>query len=247
MIGSEYGRMSILCVIAARGGSQGVPGKNIRPLLGKPVITWAIDTAFGAPEIDRVVVSTDSQEIAEIAMRAGAEVPFIRPADLARPDTGKFQVWQHALNACEQKYHTRYELFVDIDCTNPLLESSDVSAAIDRFRALRTAKVAVDAVLTIAAARHNPYFNLVERSDRGLKMSKTCGDTVLARQSAPPVYEHVAGVYVLDAAYLRRASHLLDGHAEGYEVPVEKAVDIDTEVDFALIELLLKRRMGLPS
>src|SRR5215213_3583299 len=152
--------MSILCVIAARGGSQGVPGKNIRPLLGKPVIAWAIDTALRAPGVDRVVVSTDSQQIAEAAIAAGAEVPFIRPADLARPDTGKFQVWQHALAACEKKYNTAYELFVDIDCTNPLLETTDVTAAIDRFRALRAANVPVDAVFTVSAARHNPYFNL---------------------------------------------------------------------------------------
>jgi CMP-N,N'-diacetyllegionaminic acid synthase len=240
--------MSILCVIAARGGSQGVPGKNIRSLLGRPVITWALETALGAPEIDRVVVSTDSREIADIATAAGADVPFLRPADLAQPDIGKFQVWQHALAACEQTYRSSYELFVDVDCTNPLLESTDVTAAIEQFRTLRTAGVAVDAVFTIATARHNPYFNLVERSATGaLKMSKTSGEKVLARQNAPPVYEHVAGVYVMDPAYLRRAQHLLDGHAEGYEVSAEKAVDIDTEVDFALVEVLLKRRMGLRS
>jgi CMP-N,N'-diacetyllegionaminic acid synthase len=240
--------MPILCVIAARGASQGVPGKNIRPLLGKPVISWAIDNALGAPEIDRVVVSTDSPEIAGIARTAGADVPFMRPADLAQSDTGKFQVWQHALAACEREYKDRYDLFVDVDCTNPLLESSDITAAIGQFRQLRSTGVAVDAVFTVTAARHNPYFNLVERSTTGaLKMSKTSGETVLARQNAPAVYEHVAGVYVLDPEYLRRARHLLDGHAEGYEVPAEKAVDIDTEVDFALVELLLKKRMGIGS
>ena len=238
--------MSILCLIAARGGSQGVPGKNIRPLLGKPLIAWAIDSALAAPEIDRVVVSTDSSDIADVARAAGAEVPFIRPADLAQPSTGKFQVWQHALLTCERHYETRYDLFVDVDCTNPLLESSDITAAVGRFRSLRAAGVGVDAVFTIAAARHNPYFNLVERSASGaMKMSKTSGETVLARQNAPAVYEHIAGVYVLDPEYVRRAQHLLDGHAEGYEVPADKAVDIDTEVDFALVELLLKRRMGL--
>jgi len=237
--------MSILCVIAARGGSQGVPGKNIRPLLGKPLIAWAIGTALGAPGIERVVVSTDSSDIADVARAAGAEVPFVRPAELAQSDTGKFQVWQHALHACERHYQQQYDLFVDVDCTNPLLESSDITAAIGHFRSLRAAGVAVDAVLTVASARHNPYFNLVERDASGaLKMSKTSGATVLARQNAPAVYEHIAGVYVLDPEYVRRARHLLDGHAEGYEVPAEKAVDIDTEVDFALVEVLLKRRMG---
>ncbi|UCH34040.1 MAG: acylneuraminate cytidylyltransferase family protein [Armatimonadota bacterium] len=236
----------LLCVIGARGGSVGVPGKNIRPLLGTPVIARAVRTLLAAPEIDRVVVSTDSATIAEVARAAGAEVPFMRPAELAQSGTGKFQVWQHALAACEAMHGCRYELFVDLDCTNPLIETSDVSAAITRFRDLRARGVPVDAVFTVASARRNPYFNLVEPDEHGaLRMSKTQGGTVLARQSAPKVYEHVAGVYVLDTDYLRRASHLLDGHAEGYEVPDHKAFDIDTELDFALIEFLLQRRAAL--
>lgn len=235
--------MSVLCVISARGGSVGVPGKNVRPLLGVPVIARAVATALGAPEIDRVVISTDSPQIAEVARAAGAEVPFMRPAELAQSATGKFQVWQHALATCEAREGRTFELYVDIDCTNPLLETSDVSAAIARFRGLRASGVPVDAVFTVAKARRNPYFNLVEPDASGaLKMSKSRGGTVLARQSAPAVFEHVAGVYVLDPAYLRRANHLLDGHAEGYEVPDEKAFDIDSELDFALIEFLLRRR-----
>lgn len=236
---------AILCVISARGGSQGVPGKNVRPLHGKPVIARAVETVLAAPEIDRVVISTDSPAIAEAARAAGAEVPFMRPSELAQSDTGKFQVWQHALAACEALDGRRYDLYVDLDCTNPLIEPADVSGAIARFRALRAAGTAVDAVFTVAAARRNPYFNLVEPDASGaLRMSKRLGATVLARQKAPPVFEHVAGVYVLDTAYLRRAGHLLDGHAAGYEVPDYKAFDIDTELDFQLIEFLLRQRGG---
>jgi CMP-N,N'-diacetyllegionaminic acid synthase len=238
--------MEILCVVAARGGSQGLPGKNIRVLLGKPVIAWAIETALKAPEISQVVVSTDSMAIAEAARAAGADVPFMRPPELAHSETGKFQVWQHALTACEQNSGVHYDLFVDIDCTNPLIEPHDISNAIARFRSLRERGVGVDAVFTIARARRNPYFNLVEAApDGSLKMSKEHNGPVLARQQAPPVYEHVAGVYVLDTAYLRRAGHLLDGHAEGYEVSEDKAFDIDSDLDFLLIEFLLKRRKHL--
>jgi CMP-N,N'-diacetyllegionaminic acid synthase len=241
LIGKE-----ILCVVAARGGSQGLPGKNIRVLLGKPVIAWAIQTALKAPEIRHVVVSTDSAAIAEAARAAGADVPFMRPPELAHSETGKFQVWQHALAACEQTSGAHYDLFVDIDCTNPLIEPHDISNAIARFRNLRERGVGVDAVFTIARARRNPYFNLVEAApDGSLKMSKEHNGPVLARQHAPPVYEHVAGVYVLDTAYLRRAGHLLDGHAEGYEVSEDKAFDIDSDLDFLLIEFLLKRRKHL--
>ncbi len=234
--------MTVLCVIAARGGSQGVPGKNIRPLLGKPVIAWAIENALKAPEIDRIVVSTDSSAIAEVARAAGAEVPFMRPAELAQSNTGKFQVWQHALESCERHYGETYECYVDVDCTNPLLDPEDISAAITMYRAGRAR--GVDAVFTVAKARRNPYFNLVEADETGaLKMSKRRGVTVLARQKAPPVFEHVAGVYVLDPAYLRRANHLLDGHAEGYEIPDHKALDIDSELDFLLIEFLMQRKL----
>jgi CMP-N-acetylneuraminic acid synthetase len=235
-------------VIAARGGSEGVPGKNIRLVMGRPMIALAVEHALEVPEIDRVVVSTDSSLIADAARTAGAEVPFMRPADLSRSDTGKFQVWQHALDACERHYAERYELYVDIDCTNPLIEPSDISGAIARFRDLRAESRAVDAVFTVAPARRNPYFNLVEPDESGaLRMSKSGDKRVLARQSAPPVFEHVAGVYVLDPGYLRRATHLLDGNAFGYELPPEKALDVDTELDFTIVEFLLKRRMGASS
>lgn len=237
--------MTVLCVISARGGSQGVPGKNVRPMLGKPLIARAVETALAAAEVDRVVISTDSPEIADVAGSAGADVPFMRPAELARSDTGKFQVWQHALEACERIFGQQYELYLDLDCTNPLIETSDVSAAIARFRELRATGIRADAVLTVAPARRNPYFNLVEPDAAGaLRMCKSRDGRVLARQKAPPVFEHVAGVYVLDPDYLRRAEHLLDGHAVGYEVPEEKAFDVDSELDFALIEFLLGRRLA---
>jgi CMP-N,N'-diacetyllegionaminic acid synthase len=236
--------MKNLCVVAARGGSQGVPGKNIRLLLGKPVIAWAVEHAVRSGEFHRVVVSTDSDAIATAARDAGADVPFMRPPELARAETGKFQVWQHALEACERHYAETYDVYVDLDCTNPLIDQGDIAAALAQFRAGRARSV--DAVFTVCRARRNPYFNLVEPDASGaLRMSKQVGNTVLARQHAPDVFEHVAGVYVLAPEYLRRANHLLDGHAEGYEVPEGKHLDIDSELDFLLIEFLMKRKLGL--
>jgi CMP-N-acetylneuraminic acid synthetase len=236
----------ILCVIGARGGSQGVPGKNVRSLLGEPVITRAIRKALAVLDIDRVVVSTDSEQIAEVARKAGADVPFMRPAALASSDTGKFQVWQHALQACEEQDGLTYDLYIDIDCTNPLIEISDIEGALLRFRQLHQNGHNPDAVFTVSEARRNPYFNLVEpEADGVLKMSKSLGNgTVLARQRAPTVLEHVAGTYVLATSYLRSANHLLDGRAFGFKIPPERAFDIDSELDFSIIEFLLKRQMG---
>jgi CMP-N-acetylneuraminic acid synthetase len=237
---------TILCVIGARGGSQGVTGKNIRPLLGKPVIAWAVQKALTIPGIGRVVVSTDSEEIADVARAAGADVPFTRPAALASSDSGKFQVWQHALAACERIHGIGYDLYVDIDCTNPLIETADIAGVIERFRTLQRDGFAPDAVFMVSEARRNPYFNLVEPDAEGvLKMSKSLsGDTVLARQRAPTVFEHVAGAYVLATGYVKSANHLLDGRAFGYQIPPERAFDIDSELDFSIIEFLLKRQLG---
>jgi CMP-N,N'-diacetyllegionaminic acid synthase len=235
--------MTVLCVIGARGGSQGLPGKNIRPLLGKPLIAWSIEQALATPEMDRVVVSTDSDEIATAARTAGAEVPFLRPDSIAGSSVGKFQVWQHALEACEKHYQESYEILVDLDCTNPLRDSADVSALIKQFRAGKDR--GVEAVFSICEARKNPYFNLVEANANGaLKMSKSLGDTIVARQAAPQVFEHVASLYALAPEYLRQAQHLLDGHAEGYDIGPEKSFDVDSEIDFRIIEFLMKDRLA---
>jgi CMP-N-acetylneuraminic acid synthetase len=236
---------SILCVISARGGSKGVPGKNVRQLLGKPVIARAIQTALSVEMISKVVVSTDSQVIADVAIAAGAEVPFIRPSYLAESDTGKFQVWKHALKIIEKIEHKHYDVYVDIDCTNPLIEPIDIFNAINVYIETKKINDHLDAVFTVAQARRNPYFNLVEPDMNGsLKISKIKGEKVLARQRAPLVYEHVAGVYVLDTSYVIRANHLLDGFVIGYEIAEDKAFDIDSELDFSIIEFLLKRRQS---
>ena len=95
--------MNILCVISARGGSKGLKGKNIRPLLGKPLIAWSIEQALACPEINRVIVSTDDKRIADVAVQYGAEVPFLRPPELAGDQVGKWEVWRHALEFCETK------------------------------------------------------------------------------------------------------------------------------------------------
>jgi CMP-N,N'-diacetyllegionaminic acid synthase len=233
--------MKVLCLIGARGGSKGLPGKNIKEILGKPLIVWTIENALATPEIDRVVVTTDSKEIINIAKKAGAECPFIRPSELSNSKIGKFQVWKHALNECEKFYDEEYEIVVDLDCTNPLRESEDISKALKQYRVSK--KRGVDAVFSVCEARKNPYFNLVEEDNKGaLKMSKSMPITVIRRQDAPKVYEHVASIYILDPAFIKLKTHLLSGHAEGYDIGVEKSLDIDSESDFHLVEYLMRKK-----
>jgi CMP-N-acetylneuraminic acid synthetase len=234
--------MNITCVIGARGGSQGVPGKNIRPLLGKPLIAWSIEQALACPRIRRVVVSTDSPAIAEVARAHGAEVPFMRPAELATSTAGKWEVWQHALQACDAHYAGEpVDLFVDLDCTSPLREVDDISRAIEQFER----SPGVDAVFSVCEARKNPYFNMLLVDEDGrLRICKALPKPLVRRQDAPQVLEHVASVYVLSPAYLRRGTGLLSGRTQGYLMAPERSLDIDCEFDFELVEYLMRKRLA---
>ena len=232
--------MSTTCVIGARGGSKGVANKNIRPMLGKPLIAWSIEQALACPEIDRVVISTDSPAIAEAARAAGAETPFMRPAELANDTAGKWEVWQHALAACEAHYGEPVDLFVDLDCTSPLRDVEDISKAIAQFRASD-----VDAVFTVCDARKNPYFNMLEEEDGILRICKKLPKPIVRRQDAPRVFEHVASIYVLSPDYLRRGTGLLSGRTHGYDIGTAKSPDIDNQSDFEFVEYLMKKRLGL--
>ena len=229
--------MNITCVIGARGGSKGLPGKNVRPLLDKPLIAWSIEQAKACPEITRVVVSTDSQVIADVARRFGAEVPFMRPDELASDSAGKWGVWQHALDACERHYRMPIDIFVDLDCTSPLRDSWDIQRAIEQFR-----REKVDAVFSVCEARKNPYFNMLEVQNGCQRICKTVDRPIVRRQDAPKVYEHVASIYVLSPTYLRRGTGLLSGCTHGYDIGQHKSLDVDSEHDFELIEFLMQKR-----
>lgn len=235
--------MKNLCTIGARGGSEGLPEKNLKIFCGKPLIVWSIEQALETPEINSVIVSTDSPNIAEVAISAGANVPFLRPENLSSSEVGKFQVWQHVLEYCSKNNNIEYEYLVDLDCTNPLRDSSDISAAIALYN--KRASDGVDAVFSVCPARKNPYFNLVEPNKNGsLRISKETPGNVVRRQDSPLVFEHVASIYVLSPEYLRTANHLLDGNVIGYNIGVEKSLDIDSEFDFQLVEFLFKKNRG---
>jgi CMP-N-acetylneuraminic acid synthetase len=229
--------MNITCVIGARGGSKGLAGKNIRPLFGKPLIAWSIEQAKACPEINRVVVSTDSEAIADVARQYGAEVPFMRPAELANDSAGKWEVWQHALAACEKHYAESIDIFVDLDCTSPLRDVEDISRAIAQF-----IESGVDAVFSVCEARKNPYFNMLEVVDGCQRICKALSHPIVRRQDAPAVYEHVASIYVLSPDYLRTGSGLLSGCTQGYDISMSKSLDVDSQFDFELIEYLMRKK-----
>jgi len=226
----------ILGHIGARAGSKGVPRKNFRPLCGKPLIDWSLDQLLESPLIDKVLVSTDDPEIHAHALARGSIDIGLRPADLATDTAAKWHVWQHALSAVEDRIGP-VSVFVDIDCTFPLRTREDMEAAIRLFQAERP-----DMVMSCNEARVNPYFNLLEEDETGaLHVSKPLPGGVVARQQAPRVLEH-AGTYVLDPGYLRRASALFEGRVLPCLQPAGRSLDIDSELDFRIVECLTRQR-----
>ena len=231
---------SILCVICARGGSKGLPNKNIRLLHGTPLIGWSIKQALSTPGIDQVVVSTDSAEIASVSREFGAVVPFLRPSELAQSTTSKFNVFQHAYTESCKYFSRSFDMYLDLDCTSPLRTTNDISSVISM---LSSSEPHVDGVFTVSPARKNPYFNIMEPDQNGfMKVSKPLSGQVVCRQEAPPVYDHVASIYALKPTYLLNSPHLFHGNMLGYNIGESKSLDIDSEFDFRIIEFLTKGR-----
>lgn len=226
--------------IGVRGGSKGVPGKNMRPICGRPLIDWSLDQLIGHPGIDLVVVSTDSATIRDHALARGTFDMGLRPDHLATDTAGKWGVWQHALAEVEARTGRTATAFVDLDATSPLRLPKDIGAALDLYHAQ-----APDMVMSCCEARKNPYFNLVEPDATGaLHVSKPLPGGVVARQQAPVVYEHAASTYVVAPGYLRRAKSLYEGRVIPYLMPAERCVDIDTEFDFRIVEFLMTSRQA---
>lgn len=223
--------MTTICSICARGGSQGVPRKNIRLLRGKPLITYTIEQALACPGIDRVFVSTDDAEIASVARAAGAEVPFMRPAELATPSAAKLPVILHLVDFVENM-GVNITRIVDLDPTSPLRRITDIEAAMNLLN------VDSDCVITGYPSDKNPYFNMVEQHPNGnIMLVREPDRAVTSRQAAPRVWSMNASIYVWHRDTLKAG--LWNGRTRLHEMPRERSIDVDSEIDFRLIEILM--------
>lgn len=227
---------SSVAVIPARGGSKGVPRKNIRLLAGKPLIAYAIETALASKLIDRVVVSTDDAEIAHIAQQYGAEVPFMRPPELARDDSPEWLTWQHAIRTLEAaEGSSRMKMFVCVSPTSPLRAVEDVDACIRTLL-----KTDADLVVTVRPAERNPYFNMVVLNDEGYaRLVIPPKGNIYRRQDAPRVYDMTTVAYAARPEFILNARSMFEGKVKAVVVSAERALDIDTELDFKFAEFLL--------
>ncbi len=227
----------ILGAIFARGGSKGVPRKNIRPLAGKPLIAYAIETARASHYIDRVIVSTDDEEIAAVAREFGAEVPFMRPAELARDDSPEWMAWQHAIRTMQKQLDEPLRAFVSVPATSPLRAVEDVDACI---RLLLESDA--DVVITVTPAARNPYFNMVVLDEEQTAHLVMTGEAAVhRRQDAPAVYDITTVAYAARPEFILNHHALFEGKIKAVLVPPERALDIDTVLDFQFAEFLLEK------
>lgn len=226
----------VVGAIFARGGSKGVLRKNIRLFAGKPLMAYAIETALASELIDQVIVSTDDAGIAAVAQQYGAEVPFMRPAELARDDSPEWLAWQHTIRTLEvTEGEPKMDVFVCIPPTSPLRAVADVDACIQTLL-----ESDVDLVITVKPAERNPYFNMVVLDEQDYARLVIQPDKKIhRRQAAPMVYDMTTVAYAARPEFVLSADSMFEGKVKAVVVPAERAVDIDTELDFRFAEFLL--------
>lgn len=232
---------NILVTICARGGSKGVPGKNVRPLNGKPLIAYTLEQAKAWNRPKDIVVSTDSEQIAQVVRGLGFEVPFLRPRELSQDETPKIPVIRHALIQAEALYQKTYDLVVDLDVTAPLREPGDLENCYLKF--CRTNSLTL---FSVVPAHRNPYFNMVEISGDGYaRLSKSLPQGVPTRQAAPKVFDMNASIYFYDRNYLldEATTRAISSRSTVYEMAPESAYDIDREIDFKFLEFLMREQL----
>jgi len=230
--------MDRLCSICARGGSKGVPGKNVRILAGKPLIAHSIEQALASGLFSDIAVSSDSVEILDIARKYGATILVKRPVEMATDNAGKLQVIIHCFKAAEKESGKVYQTIVDLDSTSPLRLVADIVESVKLLE-----ESGASNVLTAAPARKSPYFNLVEFNDNGiLGVSKSLPKTVLRRQDSPKCYDMNASIYPFRRDALTDATSVFFDDTKLYVMPEERSIDIDSELEFQFVEFLMKKR-----
>ncbi|WP_410770675.1 cytidylyltransferase domain-containing protein [Fontibacillus sp. BL9] len=233
--------MNRICTICARGGSKGVPNKNIRVLLGKPLIAYSIQQAKETGLFDYIAVSSDSQVILDIAKQYGADFLVLRPEEMATDSSAKLPAIRHCVQEIERLTNCVYHEVVDLDATSPLRMPDDIIKAIELNR-----PDDVSNVITGMLSRRSPYFNMVEQNSRGyVNLSKNLANAIVRRQDAPKCYDMNASIYVWKRDVLMNNSINSVFHDTTllYEMPEERSIDIDSELDWKIVEIIMAERL----
>ena len=227
-----------LCTVLARGGSKGVPGKNIRPLGGRPLIVHSLDHARDSGLFDVIAVSSDDDAILSVAREWGADVLVERPADMASDTAAKLPAILHCVEEAEAQTGKAFDQIVDLQPTSPLRVPEDIAAAVTLLE-----ESGASNVITGSEAKCSPYFNLVEERDDGtVGLSKPTDPPIVRRQDAPACFDMNGSIYVWRRAVLFGNGALFQTGTRLYEMPEQRSIDIDTEVDFTIAEALLAQQ-----
>lgn len=227
---------NVLIIIPARGGSKGIPRKNIKPLNGKPLIYYAIDTARAITSDENICVSTDDVEIKSVVEAYGLKVPFLRPDELATDTAGTYEVLLHALDFYEQQ-GKHYDIVLLLQVTSPFRKAKQVKEALELFRQTNDKDAMVVSVKECPA---NPYYNVFEEDMDGyLHVCKGDGN-VFRRQDAPKVYEYNGAIYIMNADELKRTHMHKMPHRIKFVMDAKSSFDLDTMQDWKMAEMMLK-------
>ena len=221
---------SVLALIPARGGSKGVPGKNIRPVGGKPLIAWTIEAARESRYVDRTILSSDDPSIAAIAVQCGCEVPFMRPDELATDQADSMGVVRHALAALPE----RYDYMVLLQPTSPLRHANDIDAALEFF-----IDSGATTCVSVCEPDKHPYWMVRMDADGSVRQLFPPDQIPTRRQDAPTVFALNGAIYVAPADYLAAGGEFITAGTVGYVMPKDRSFDIDTELDLRLADFLL--------
>jgi CMP-N,N'-diacetyllegionaminic acid synthase len=230
--------MRNLCTIGMRGGSKGVPNKNMLKLHGKPLMAYTIEQAKESNLFEHIVVSTDSEDIAEMSRSFGADAWFLRPEELATDEAPKLPAIRHALLESECHYGQQFDVLVDLDVTSPLRLVEDITGAYQQF-----IDEGADILITATPARKNPYFNMVEKINGRIRKVKHLDKPPVRRQDAPQVYDMNASIYIWKRDVLLKRDTLFTDNTSLYIMPEERSVDIDKDMDWEFVEFMMGKRL----
>lgn len=229
-----YKGKKILAIIPARGGSKGVPRKNIKMLAGKPLIAWTIEEAKKSKYIDMCIVSTEDQKIKSVAEKWGGNVPFMRPIELAQDDTPGIEPVLHAI-----KMLSGYDFVVLLQATSPLRTVEDIDGAI-----AYCLDKSYESCVSVTEVEHSPYWMYQMDKQKHLQpILKIEKEKSYQRQKLPKVYQLNGAVYVASVDCVQRERSFIGAETLGYVMPQERSYDIDTMMDFQVAEVLMQKRL----
>jgi CMP-N-acetylneuraminic acid synthetase len=227
----------ILCTVCARGGSKGLPNKNLLEIDGKSLIGHTLTQAKSVNGINAVIVSSDSKKILEEGKNFEADILLERDAELASDNAGKIDAIIDCINYAERKMKVDFDYVIDLDVTSPLRSIDDITNCLKMSQGANFTNL-----ITVTDSRKNPYFNQIEITNEGPQLVKT-GYDIKGRQAAPKVYDMNASIYVWEKKFLLSKKSLFSKHTIVYDMPEERSIDIDSELDFKFVKYLMENEL----